>query len=149
VAKLPSLYNAEDAAVDERTRASDELRLAPRAAQSAWLLVVSGQQSVGRFFEVKPRMTIGRAGADIALEEEGVSKVHAQVELLAGGAVRVSDLGSSNGIRVEGRLMKVASLREGQRLRLGNAVLTLVHLDDARAVIAANLRASSDAIATK
>ncbi|HVH45964.1 MAG TPA: FHA domain-containing protein, partial [Labilithrix sp.] len=77
-----------------------------------------------------------------------VSRQHAQVELVA-GVVRVSDLGSSNGIRVSGRRVKVHPLRDGERLRLGDAVLTLVHMDDNTPALVQNLRASVDAIATK
>lgn len=142
---IPTVFDAEEVE-DENTRLSDVLRFGPRTADKPWLLVVSGTQSVGRLFEVRHKMTIGRADADIVLEEEGVSKLHAQFEILSGGAIRVTDLGSSNGIRIGGRLAKIHSLREGDRLRLGNAVLTLVRIDDLRDVVAANLKASSEAI---
>lgn len=100
--------------------------------------------------EVRPKMTIGRAApVDVVLDEEGVSRRHAQVELLAGGVVRVTDLDSSNGIRVAGRRVKLHALRDGERLRLGDAVLTLVHFDDNTSLLVQNLRASLDAITSK
>lgn len=142
---LPAIFEEEESD-DENTRLSDLLRFEPRAAEKPWLLVVSGAHSVGKLFEIRHKMTVGRAGADVVLEEEGVSKLHAQFEILAGGSVRVADLGSSNGMRVGGRLVKVHSLREGDRLRLGNAVLVLVRLDDLRDVVATNLKASSEAL---
>lgn len=142
---LPSLYGGEDEQDIERTRLADDLRLGPRATQSPWLMVVGGRRSVGRLFELRRRMTIGRADADIVIDEDGVSRSHAEVEVLPGGHVRVSDLGSSNGIRVNGRLAKIQSLRDGERMRLGDAVLILVHLDGASSAIAANLRSSADA----
>src|SRR6478752_3424696 len=76
---VPSVY-AEDESEDENTRLSDLLRFGPRAAEKPWLLVASGTHSVGRLFEVRHKMTVGRAGADVVLEEEGVSKLHAQFE---------------------------------------------------------------------
>jgi hypothetical protein len=133
----------------QRTMASDDLRLGPRTGQKPWLLVVGGKRCVGMLIEVRGKLTIGRAPpVDFVLNEEGVSRQHAQVDLIA-GVVRVSDMGSSNGIRVGGRLVKVHPLRDGERLRLGDAVLTLVHFDDHPQVLAKNLRASIDAIGKK
>jgi hypothetical protein len=144
---IPSLYDPNDAI--ETTRHAAELRLGPRAGQKPWLLVVGGRRCVGMLFEIRKRITLGRAQpVDILLDEEGVSRRHAQVDLLPGGVVRVTDLDSSNGIRVGGRLVKVHPLRDGERLRLGDAVLTLVHIDDNTSLLAANLRASVDAFAT-
>jgi hypothetical protein len=148
---LPSLVDeADESPEDEHTRLAEDLRLAPRVGQKPWLLVVGGRRCAGMLFEVRPRMILGRTEpADVLLDEEGVSRRHAQVELLTGGVVRVSDLESSNGIRVGGRLVKAHSLRDGERLRLGDAVLTLVHLDDAPRVLAANLRSSADKLKTE
>jgi two-component system, cell cycle response regulator len=142
---VPSFFEAND----EETRLHADLRLGRKIVSKPWLLVVGGRRCVGMLFEVRAKMTLGRAlPADVVLDEEGVSRRHAQVELLQGGVVRVSDLDSSNGIRVGGRLVKAHPLRDGERLRLGDAVLTLVHLDDESDALAANLRASADAIAT-
>jgi pSer/pThr/pTyr-binding forkhead associated (FHA) protein len=146
---VPTLYGPGEEPDDESTRLAEDLRLAPRTAQKPWLLVVGGKRSVGMFFEVRHKMTIGRADADVLIDEEGVSRPHAQLELLAGGVVRVSDLDSSNGIRVGGRLVKAQALRDGERLRLGDAVLTLIHLDDVPTVLAANLRSSSEKVGQK
>ena len=151
IASLPSFSGGdEDEPEPEETRLAAELRLARRVGQKPWLLVVGGRHLVGRLFEVKPKMTIGRAEpVDILLDEEGVSRSHARIEIVAGGVVRVSDLGSSNGIRVDGRLVRAHSLRDGERLRLGEAVLTLVHIDDLPTVLALNLRASVDSLTKK
>lgn len=138
---VPSFVDEADE--DEHTRLAEDLRLAPRVGQKPWLLVVGGRRCVGMLFEVQPKMILGRAEpADVLLDEDGVSRRHAQIELLTGGVVRVSDLESSNGVRVGGRLVKAHSLRDGERLRLGDAVLTLVHLDDTPDVLTANLRSS-------
>lgn len=140
---VPSLVDPDEA--EEHTRLAEDLRLGPRLGQKPWLLVVGGRRCAGTLLPVRPRMIIGRAEpVDVLLDEEGVSRRHAQVELLTGGVVRVSDLESSNGIRIGGRLVKSHALRDGERLRLGDAVLTLVHFDDAPKIIAANLRRSID-----
>jgi pSer/pThr/pTyr-binding forkhead associated (FHA) protein len=142
---LPSLGEPDDD--DEATRSSEDLRLRSATGQKKpFLLVVGGRRCLGMLIEVRRKMTIGRAQpVDILLDEEGVSRRHAQVELL-GGVVRVTDLDSSNGVRVGGRLVKSHPLRDGERLRLGQAVLTLVHIDDNPLVVAVNLRASADAL---
>lgn len=143
---IPSFFESDH----DGTRLHADLRLGRKITSKPWLVVVGGRRSVGMIFEVKPRMTLGRSQpADVALDEEGVSRKHALVELLQGGVVRVTDLGSSNGIRVGGRLVKTHALRDGERMRLGDAVLTLLHLDDESDVLVSNLRASADAIARK
>lgn len=143
---LPDFTEDDDPV--QRTALAEDLRLGLRLGQKPWLVVVGGRRCVGMFIELRPRMTIGRvAPADVILDEEGVSRRHAQVELLPGGVVRVTDLDSSNGVRVAGRRVKVHALRDGERLRLGDAVLTLVHFDDNKTLLAKNLRAAADIVA--
>ena len=142
---LPDFADDDDPV--QRTALAEDLRLGLRLGQKPWLLVVGGRRCVGTLIEIKPKMVIGRTPpSDVILDEEGVSRRHAQVELLPGGVVRVTDLDSSNGVRVAGRRVKFHPLRDGERLRLGDAVLTLVHFDDNRQLLAKNLRASSDAL---
>ena len=141
---IPDFSDEDDP--KQRTVAAEDLRLGPRTGQKPWLVVVGGKRSVGMLVEVKRKLTIGRAPpVDLLLDEEGVSRMHAQIELVA-GVVRVTDLGSSNGIRVGGRRVKVHPLRDGERLRLGDAVLTLVHFEDNTSTLVQNIRASLDAI---
>lgn len=130
----------------QKTIASDDLRFGPRLGLKPWLLVVGGKRSIGMLVEVGTRLTIGRAPpADMVLDEEGVSRQHARVDYVA-GVVRVTDLNSSNGLRVAGRRVKIHPLRDGERLRLGDAVLTLVHFDDNTPTLIKNLRTSLDAL---
>jgi pSer/pThr/pTyr-binding forkhead associated (FHA) protein len=145
--EVPSLFEPDELPAPEVTRLAEDLLLGPRPGQKPWLLVVGGRRCVGMLFEVRPRMTLGRAEpSDVLLDEEGVSRRHAQVEVVAGGVVRVTDLDSSNGIRVGGRRVKSHPLRDGERLRLGAAVLTLVHFDDVPNLLLMNLRASVEAL---
>lgn len=115
--RVPALYEPDDD-VTERTRSAADLRFTQQTAQKPWLLVVAGRRSVGLLFAIRDRMTVGRAEADIVLDEAGVSRTHAQIDLLPGGVVRVSDLGSSNGVRVGGRLVKTHRLRHGEHSAL-------------------------------
>jgi FHA domain len=138
---LPDFSDGDEPA--QHTAFAEDLRLGLRLGQKPWLLVVGGRRRVGMLIEVKNNMTIGRVPpVDVVIDEEGVSRRHARIEIVQGGVVRVTDLDSSNGIRVAGRRVKSHALRDGERLRLGDAVLTLVHFDDNTQMLAANLQAS-------
>ena len=70
------------------------------------------------------RTLIGR-GSDcqIVVDHPTLSRQHAAVEM-EGGVWTVMDLGSKNGIRVEGRQVMKAALRPGDRFRCGKAEFT-------------------------
>jgi restriction endonuclease/FHA domain-containing protein len=67
-----------------------------------------------------PRMTLGRSsGCDIVLDDPAVSRRHAMFER-TGLQLRLSDCGSTNGTRVNGRpLVGPCLLNYGDRLRFG------------------------------
>jgi hypothetical protein len=72
-----------------------------------------------------PVTIIGRgADADVRLSDPGVSRRHAQVQLL-GPHVRVVDLGSTNGTVVHGRRVASADLRDGESFVLGQTTVTV------------------------
>ncbi|MBN1422676.1 MAG: FHA domain-containing protein [Planctomycetes bacterium] len=66
---------------------------------------------------------IGRSpSAAIRLKDKTVSKQHALL-LTEGGGVKIVDAGSRNGILVNGARVKIATLRDGDRIRIGRAVI--------------------------
>lgn len=66
---------------------------------------------------------LGRGtGADIQIDDPGVSRAHAEVVL--GLPVVVRDLGSTNGTLVEGRKITEAPLHNGARIQVGSTVIT-------------------------
>ncbi len=67
--------------------------------------------------------TIGRSrDCDIVLSDPNVSRRHAEVRPTADGGFTVADLGSTNGVRVNGRPVSGAQpLRPGDRVELGTA----------------------------
>jgi len=66
---------------------------------------------------------IGRsAGAAIRLKDKTVSKQHALLVMDADG-VKIVDAGSRNGVLVNGERVKIATLRDGDRIRIGRAVV--------------------------
>jgi pSer/pThr/pTyr-binding forkhead associated (FHA) protein len=54
-----------------------------------------------------------------------VSRKHAKI-LIAGGAITIEDLGSTNGTFVNGEKVKQARLKEGDRILIGTSILKLI-----------------------
>ena len=67
---------------------------------------------------------IGRSGADIVLEDEKVSRKHAEIGLYGPGAYTVRDLASTNGTRLNGRkISEKAKLSHWDEIRIGDTLL--------------------------
>lgn len=85
-------------------------------------------RSHGQVFELVRRQTvIGRSpGADLHIDDSGVSRRHVKLSLLDDGSVLATDMRSTNGMIINGHKLERASLREGDVLRLGpDALLRL------------------------
>ena len=90
-----------------------------------------------------PGLVIGRGSeADLRINDPGVSRRHAEFLITtqsgAGVApgegpvhVEVHDMGSTNGIRVDGQKVARATLREGSRVQIGHTSLVLRLLEEA------------------
>jgi pSer/pThr/pTyr-binding forkhead associated (FHA) protein len=68
--------------------------------------------------------TIGRSrGCDIVVDDAGVSRRHAEIRRGPDGW-RLHDLGSTNGVSVDGVMLEVAHLlADGERIELGSTAL--------------------------
>ena len=77
-----------------------------------------------------PGFVIGRGTeADIRISDPGISRRHAEIRVSGQGAhlsIDIVDLGSTNGIRVDGKRVQRSELREGSRIELGSTRM-LVH----------------------
>lgn len=94
------------------------------------LIVLSGVQVGQRFVLGRGRAMIGReAAADIVIEDEGVSREHAVVAN-RDGSCRVEDLGSTNGVFVNGERIEATTLEPGDRVGVGATTLELRLEDD-------------------
>ncbi len=88
----------------------------------AYLTVLSGQ-AVGKVF----RLTVGETSlgrgttADVRINEDGVSRLHAKIMREPDGTAKIMDLNSTNGTYVNGRRVEIESLREGDRIRVGQS----------------------------
>jgi predicted Zn finger-like uncharacterized protein len=80
----------------------------------------------GKSFPVeKPRLVIGRLGADITLSDPEISRNHAAVEFEE-DQVTLVDLGSTNGTFVNGVKIDTASLENYAEFELGGSTLMLI-----------------------
>jgi hypothetical protein len=75
-----------------------------------------------------PGIVIGRgADADLRINDPGVSRRHAEIRIFPGqgGAPNVSvvDLGSTNGLTVNGQKVEQAALQDGAEVKIGNTTL--------------------------
>ena len=83
-------------------------------------LVVAGE----RRELTKRRVVLGRSrDCDITLDDANVSRRHAEVRLEE-GAYWIEDLGSTNGVELNGKRVERARLEDGDRLVLGKTPLT-------------------------
>lgn len=97
---------------------SESLRDQPHP-EGPVLVVRKGHEVGERFYVDRPRLTLGRdPGADVFLNDVTVSRKHAVVTL-SGGEVSVEDVGSLNGIYVNGVNVDKAILRDGDNLQIG------------------------------
>jgi pSer/pThr/pTyr-binding forkhead associated (FHA) protein len=101
------------------------------------LVVEAPADARGREFLVAGEATVGRApGCAIVLQGDYVSAHHARL-FERGGRVWVEDLGSTNGTLLNGRrVRRAASMRPGDRLKIGDVVLGL-RLEEAVGPVAA------------
>ncbi len=67
---------------------------------------------------------IGRGSdTDLRIDDPGISRNHAELRR-SGGDVTVVDLGSTNGVVVNGQRVEELRLRDGAEVRLGSTVMT-------------------------
>ncbi len=86
------------------------------------LFVLSGPQ-VGRVFDVGSGAVLGRSpGCTCVLADRSVSREHARIDAV-GGAWRLVDLGSRNGVRVRGERVEQADLADLDEFQIGEVLL--------------------------
>jgi hypothetical protein len=93
---------------------------------SAVLLVAAPGTAESEFRLRAATVTIGRAPEnDIALPDQRVSRRHGIISVRRGTLV-YTDLGSSNGTRVNGRLVTEVALGHGDVLHIGDSTITVL-----------------------
>ncbi len=87
-----------------------------------WRAVVvslSGDQAGSEYELDRPCVTMGRGpGTDLMFDDEAMSREHAVLEF-DGSGFRIRDLGSMNGLLLNGSETRVGELKNGDRFELG------------------------------
>ena len=95
-------------------------------------LVVIGGGEIGRQSLIGASLLIGRSSAaGLRLEQPAVSRRHARLERLPDGHVELVDLGSANGVWLNGERVQRAVLCDGDRLQVGDTVLRFTRVEPA------------------
>jgi diguanylate cyclase (GGDEF)-like protein len=95
------------------------------------LLAIAGRER-GRMYHLdKPRLVIGRGEhADIVIDDVGISRSHAAIEVER-ERLRVLDLGSRNGVLVNGLGVDEHELEDGDRIQVGtNTIFKFAWADE-------------------
>ena len=103
------------------------------SADTGIFLRIEQGSSAGKTFTLSPGGTylIGREGADIALDDEKVSRKHAEIGLYGPGAYIVRDLASTNGTRLNGKkISDKARLNHWDEIRVGDTVIRFSVIED-------------------
>jgi hypothetical protein len=96
--------------------AADGPAAAPPLVATRAIVSVDGR----RYVLEGPRATLGRAkDADCVLRDPNVSRHHAELRRLPSGDWTIADLGSTNGVKVNGRRVGSTRLSPGDQVTLG------------------------------
>jgi len=123
ISPMPSFARADRSTVRLRLPPVDEGLLLPEDAFLV-LSVVSGAQTGLSMTLAKPRIVIGRKGADFPLTDPEVSRHHCLLEV-RGHSVNLKDLDSTNGTFFEEGRARSAVLRDGTEFRVGSTTIRL------------------------
>jgi pSer/pThr/pTyr-binding forkhead associated (FHA) protein len=94
------------------------------------LAILAGPDAGTVYRVEKPRITIGRSGADLTINDTEASRQHAALEVRE-GLITVEDLKSTNGTIVDGeKLTQPAELQDKSEFQIGTTTLMLIMTDE-------------------
>jgi hypothetical protein len=92
------------------------------AAASVILTIVSGPSQGTSHTLQKPRVILGREGADIALDDPEISRHHCLLEVRE-NYINLKDMDSTNGTFFDEERVRAAMLQDGTEFRIGGSVI--------------------------
>ncbi len=95
-------------------------------------LIVLRGSAVGQVFKVdRSTITIGRADdAEVYLNDDGVSRQHAQLIRYSHELMVLKDLESTNGTYINGQPIKAKALKDGDRIQIGSFTILKFSVQD-------------------
>ena len=94
------------------------------AAADVILSVTSGPSQGASHTLTKPRVVLGRKGADIAFEDPEISRHHCLLEV-RDTYVNLKDMDSTNGTFFDEERVRAAMLLDGAEFRIGGSMIRL------------------------
>jgi predicted Zn finger-like uncharacterized protein len=98
------------------------------ADQTVALAVLEGPARGQVFRLTKPRVVLGRSGADIVLYDPEVSRKHCAIEV-HGSSATLSDLGTTNGTFVGKTSIQKCELKNMSKFRIGSTTMLFTVTD--------------------
>ncbi|OLC90756.1 MAG: hypothetical protein DMG35_05955 [Acidobacteria bacterium] len=92
------------------------------AKKKVVLSIISGPSSGETHTLTKPRIVVGRQGADIALNDPEVSRHHCLLEV-RDTYINLKDMDSTNGTFYEEERVRAAMLQDGTEFRVGESLI--------------------------
>jgi len=116
---------------DDRT-AIRKPSVAALGGKSTPCLIVLRGSAVGQVFKIdRPSITIGRADdSDVYLNDDGVSRQHAQLIRYSNEVMILKDLDSTNGTYINGQPIKAKALKDGDRIQIGSFTILRFSVQD-------------------
>ena len=118
-----ALKRGDFTCVSSLVEGPEKVEPAAAAAPSAGVLLVHEEGTTRTLPLIGEVLTIGRLpDCDITVKDKGASRRHAQVRTVDGIST-LTDLGSTNGTRLNGRTVQTHRLEDGDRITIGTTVL--------------------------
>jgi hypothetical protein len=113
-----------------RVRSRAQAQLRSNATHTQLRRARAFVEAAGQRHPLRPPATVVGRGteADIRVDDPGVSRRHVEFQLTGGDRameVRARDLGSTNGMLVDGHRISSTSVRDGATIKIGNTTLTV------------------------
>jgi hypothetical protein len=121
---VPGFARSAGAPRLSRGGSGEEADLRLPAGKSIALSVIAGPAR-GTVYQVqKPRVVMGRADADIVINDKEISRWHCSIEV-KDDVIRLRDLESTNGTYLADERVRVAELKHLSEFRIGASILLL------------------------
>jgi predicted Zn finger-like uncharacterized protein len=125
-ARSPAAETTEQSPIPQPKEITPQLPAGKRLS----LAILDGPDAGTVYRIEKPRVTIGRANADLTLNDTEASRQHAVVEI-RDTQYKLSDLGSTNGTLFEGsKIENAVELADKSEFQVGATTLMLIVTDD-------------------
>jgi type III secretion system (T3SS) inner membrane Yop/YscD-like protein len=119
ISPLPSFARADASSSNLRLPPEDDGLKLP--ANGAFVLAIISGPANGEVFRLsKPRLVIGRKGADIPLNDPEISRHHCLLEV-RDKFINLKDLDSTNGTFYDEERVRAAMLEDGSEFRIGES----------------------------